>query len=85
MVAWDHARDLRAVGDRLTNPHRHLGAGAKPSAAGAVVDLDPDRAHGQQVARLPRPRELLERRAAELSQEDPGERGALALVAALMT
>ena len=84
MVAGDHAGHRLLVGHRLPDSDRDLAAGAEPAAPGRVVDLDRHRAHAQQVALLPRPRELLQGRSPEASGEDLLEGIALALVGALV-
>ena len=57
----------------------HADAVADPQslAAARVVDLDLDRAHGDELAGLPRPREVAQRVSAETPGEDGFERGAL--------
>ena len=50
---------------RVAHPHVDVLAGAKPAPARTVLHLDRDRAHTQLPARLERPRELHERRAAQ--------------------
>src|SRR6185436_16955333 len=84
VVAGDDARDraLRVV--RRGDPHGHAGAGPEPSLAGRVVDLDPAGDDREQVARLERPGELAERRAAEPAREDVLEHGPLRLVGAVV-
>jgi uncharacterized protein len=84
VVAGDEAADdaLRRVG-RL-DPQLELPADAQEAAARRVVELDVRRRHGDELARLPRPRELHHRRAAERAAPDVHERGALRVRAAVV-
>src|SRR3954447_3146117 len=59
-------------------------AGAEPSPPPRVVDLDRHRTHAEQVAGLERPGKLFQRRTVEATQEDLGERLALALIGSVV-
>src|SRR6476469_149968 len=65
VVPGDHARYRTRVLERLADAHGDGAPGPEPAAPWCVVDLDPARDHLEQVAGLERPRELLERGAAQ--------------------
>src|SRR3954469_20948709 len=84
MVPRDDAGDRLLLGDRVADADAHVLPRAEPAAPRVVLDLDRHRAYAEGAARLERPRELDERRAAQAAGDDPLERLALALVAALV-
>src|SRR6185437_12715250 len=65
VVSGDHARHRRRVLERLADAHGDGAPDPEPAAPGGVVYLDPARDHLEQVAGLERPRELVERGAAQ--------------------
>jgi hypothetical protein len=77
VVARDHAADRLVTRVAILDPDVDVVADAKPLAPAGVLDLDPDRAHRDPLARLPRPGEVLGRVAAQLAGEDRFQRGAL--------
>src|SRR3954469_13061016 len=84
VVPRDDAGDRLLVGHRLGHAHGHLVADTEPPAPRRVVDLDRRDSDARRPARLERPRELLERRAAGASEVDRLESGALVLVGAVV-
>jgi hypothetical protein len=68
----------------LADPDGDMVADAEQLPPARVVELDPDSAHADKLARLPRPREVLEGVAAEPAGEDRLERRLLLLARALV-
>src|SRR3954454_7064112 len=79
LVAGDHARNGLATRVPVADADADAVADPQPLAATGVVDVDLDRPHRDQLARLPHPRKVLLRVAAEPAGEDAFERGALLL------
>src|SRR5439155_17649838 len=77
-----HARHRLRAREGGTVPQRYVIADPQALAPRLVHDLELDRPHRDLLARLPRPREMLQRVAAERARVDALERGALRLVAA---
>src|SRR6266540_5334665 len=84
VVARDHARHRGVVGHRARDPDADLTSHAEPLAPGRVVDLDLRGAHGDEVARLPGPREVLHLPALGSAGPDLLERPPLLVVAAFV-
>src|SRR6266508_2761669 len=84
VVARDHARHRGDVGHRARDPDADLTSHAEPLAPGRVVDLDLRGAHGDEVARLPGPREVLHLPALGSAGPDLLERPPLLVVAAFV-
>src|SRR4051812_33592726 len=77
VVAGDHAGDGLGAGVAVADPDADVVADAQPLAPARVVDLDLDGPHREELARLPRPREVLLGVAAEAAGVDRLERLAL--------
>src|SRR5439155_3559700 len=84
MVARDHARHRLAARVGAGDPHADRVADPEPPAARRVVDLDLRRTDSDEVARLPRPGEMLELLALEPAGPDLLERSVLLFATALV-
>jgi hypothetical protein len=73
----DHARDRLAALVASADPDADVVAYPESLATPRVVDLDRDRSYRDELARLPRPREVTLGVPAETTGEDALERGAL--------
>ena len=80
-MARDHAGDRFLAVVAVADPDADAVADPQPLAPPRVVDLDLDRPDGDELARLPRPREVGRGVAAETTGEDPSSAARCSLVA----
>src|SRR4051794_13566190 len=83
-MTWDDAGHGLLAGNHLAHANGHVAAGAKPTAARCVVDLQSGRPHPEQVGGLECPGKLLQRRAAPAPGVDLRQRLVLVRVGALV-
>src|SRR5947199_6677011 len=83
-MAGDQAGHGLLILRRSTDPHLHLAPNPEPAAPWSVVELDSGGADLDQATRLEGPRELLQGRAAGVSQEDLGQGLTLGVVRRLV-
>src|SRR4051794_24784398 len=77
LVTGDDAGHGFEPGMTIADPDADAIADPQPLAAARVIDVDGDRPHRHELARLPRPREVADRVAAAAAGEDVLQRGAL--------
>src|SRR3954471_7003616 len=77
LVAGDHARDGLAADVTIADANADAVAYPEALAMAGVLDVDLDRSYRDELARLPRPREMPKGVAAQPAGEDALKRGAL--------